>query len=63
MDEISTMNKYSELYWVVVRSLVYNVPKTVHQVCELGNTFIYDDVYSVIITDITYTNNLKYVIP
>jgi len=58
------MNKYSELYQIAVRSLVYTAQKTVCQVCLLDNTFPYKIfVYSVIITDITFTNTIKYLIP
>ena len=40
------MNKYSELYWVAVRSLVYKVQQTVCQVCSLDNALLYKILYT-----------------
>jgi len=43
---ISTLDKYSELYWVSVRSLVYTAQKTVWKICSLHNTLLYKILYT-----------------
>ena len=40
------VNKYSELYYVAVRSLVCAAQNTVYQVCVLDNTLLYKISYT-----------------
>jgi hypothetical protein len=43
------MNKYSDLYYVTVRILVYTAQKNVCQVCSLNNTFLCKLLYALLL--------------